>query len=88
MRKEFLGGVPRDEKKVVETFCAHNRENALKTKPKVRLLFLLFFSKAELVQRKRLLGVFSHLLLVVVVVGVGVGCCLDGHNTRRPPRAL
>lgn len=35
MRKEFLGGIPKDEKKAVKAFCEHNRENALKTKPKV-----------------------------------------------------
>lgn len=34
MRKEFLGGTPKDEKKAVKAFCDHNRENALKTKPK------------------------------------------------------
>ncbi|KAL8933006.1 MAG: hypothetical protein Q9211_006016 [Gyalolechia sp. 1 TL-2023] len=34
MRKEFLGGIPKDEKKAVGAFCDHNRENALKTKPK------------------------------------------------------
>ncbi|KAL8745702.1 MAG: hypothetical protein Q9184_007840, partial [Pyrenodesmia sp. 2 TL-2023] len=34
MRKEFLGGIPKDEKKAVKAFCQQNQENALKTKPK------------------------------------------------------
>ncbi|KAI9845616.1 MAG: hypothetical protein M1838_001676 [Thelocarpon superellum] len=34
MRKEFLGGVSKDEKKVVQAFLGHNQENILKTKPK------------------------------------------------------
>ncbi|KAL8736092.1 MAG: hypothetical protein Q9181_002554 [Wetmoreana brouardii] len=34
MRKEFLGGIPKDEKKAVKAFVAQNQENALKTKPK------------------------------------------------------
>ncbi|KAI4247836.1 MAG: hypothetical protein L6R42_009524, partial [Xanthoria sp. 1 TBL-2021] len=34
MRKEFLGGVPKDEKKAVKAFVEQNKENALKTKPK------------------------------------------------------
>lgn len=35
LRKEFLGGVPSDERKVVKALAAQNQENALKTKPKV-----------------------------------------------------
>lgn len=34
LRKEFLGGVPEDEKRAVRAFCAQNAEKALKTKPK------------------------------------------------------
>ncbi|KAL9004198.1 MAG: hypothetical protein Q9188_002971 [Gyalolechia gomerana] len=41
MRKEFLGGIPKDEKKAIKAFCEHNRENALKTKPKGVGLHLL-----------------------------------------------
>ena len=37
MRKEFLGGTSKDEKKAVKAFVEQNKENALKTKPKVRL---------------------------------------------------
>ncbi|KAL8729120.1 MAG: hypothetical protein Q9166_004951 [cf. Caloplaca sp. 2 TL-2023] len=37
MRKEFLGGIVKDEKKAVKAFVEQNKENALKTKPKVRL---------------------------------------------------
>ncbi|KAL8821748.1 MAG: hypothetical protein Q9223_000272 [Gallowayella weberi] len=37
MRKEFLGGIPKDEKKAIKAFVEQNKENALKTKPKVRL---------------------------------------------------
>ena len=37
LRKKVLGGIPNDEKKAVEAFALHNAENALKTKPKVRL---------------------------------------------------
>ncbi|CAO1598804.1 hypothetical protein XANCAGTX0491_002564 [Xanthoria calcicola] len=34
MRKEFLGGTSKEEKKAVEAFVEQNKENALKTKPK------------------------------------------------------
>ncbi|KAL8910609.1 MAG: hypothetical protein Q9171_004103 [Xanthocarpia ochracea] len=34
MRKEFLGGISKDEKKAVQAFVGQNKENALKTKPK------------------------------------------------------
>ncbi|KZF20935.1 hypothetical protein L228DRAFT_249779 [Xylona heveae TC161] len=34
LRKEFLGGVGKDEKKAVKAFAAHNSDTALKTKPK------------------------------------------------------
>ena len=37
MRKEFLGGTSKDEKKAVKAFVEQNKENALKTKPKVSL---------------------------------------------------
>jgi hypothetical protein len=37
LRKKVLGGIPNDEKKAVKAFALHNAENALKTKPKVRL---------------------------------------------------
>jgi len=35
MRREFLNGVSDDDDAVVEAFTHHNRESALKTKPKV-----------------------------------------------------
>ena len=35
IRKEFLGGVASDERKVAKALAAQNQENALKTKPKV-----------------------------------------------------
>ena len=35
IRKEFLKGIPNDEKKAVKAFIAQNSENMLKTKPKV-----------------------------------------------------
>lgn len=35
LRKEFFGGIPKDEKKVVKAFIRHNEENMLKKKPKV-----------------------------------------------------
>ena len=38
MRKEFFGGISQGEKKAVKAFVGMNTENALKTKPKVRLL--------------------------------------------------
>ena len=38
LRKEFFGGIGPDEKKAVKAFVGMNTENALKTKPKVRLL--------------------------------------------------
>ena len=34
IRREFLGGIGKDEKKVVKAFVDNNSENALKTKPK------------------------------------------------------
>jgi hypothetical protein len=37
LRKKVLGVIPNDEKKAVKAFALHNAENALKTKPKVRL---------------------------------------------------
>lgn len=39
LRKEFLGGIPKDEKKAVKAFVNQNTENALKTKPKVSCFF-------------------------------------------------
>ena len=35
MRKEFLRGVGKDEKKVIKAFVGMNVEGMLKTKPKV-----------------------------------------------------
>lgn len=35
LRKEYLGGVADDERMVVTKFIDHNKESALKTKPKV-----------------------------------------------------
>lgn len=61
LRKEFLGGIPKDDKKAVNAFCGQNQENALKTKPKVRSFFLFPLYK------NLLLGLFSHLL--------PIGCC-------------
>jgi hypothetical protein len=37
LRKEFLGGVDKDDKQVVTAFVNKNQENILKTKPKVSL---------------------------------------------------
>jgi hypothetical protein len=37
LRKQILRGAPNDEKKVIKAFATQNSENALKTKPKVRL---------------------------------------------------
>lgn len=48
MRKHILGGIPNDEKKAIKAFAAHNSQNALKTKPKVRALL---FSKPPRVFR-------------------------------------
>lgn len=36
LRKEFLGGVGAEEKRVVQRFVAGNAEGMLKTRPKVR----------------------------------------------------
>lgn len=41
MRKEFLEGAPKNEAKVVKAFVAANKENALKTRPKVRTSHLI-----------------------------------------------
>lgn len=35
VRREILGGVPNDEKKVIKAFFNQNKESALKTRPKV-----------------------------------------------------
>ncbi|KAI9871509.1 MAG: hypothetical protein M1830_002805 [Pleopsidium flavum] len=35
LRREFFGGIPKDEKRAVKAFVSQNTENALKTKPKV-----------------------------------------------------
>ena len=35
MRKEFLSGISKDDKKAVKALVEQNKENALKTKPKV-----------------------------------------------------
>ena len=40
IRKEYLGGVPKDEKKVMERFVAEHKDTSLKTKPKVSELCL------------------------------------------------
>ena len=40
LRKQILRGAPNDEKKVIKAFATQNSENALKTKPKVRLHLL------------------------------------------------
>lgn len=37
IRKHFLKGVAHDEKKAIKAFAAQNAENALKTRPKVRV---------------------------------------------------
>ncbi len=39
MRKQILGSSSNDEKKAVKAFADQNKENALKTKPKVRVSF-------------------------------------------------
>lgn len=41
IRKEILGGIPKDEKKAAKAFVSQNSQNALKTKPKVRRDFML-----------------------------------------------
>lgn len=41
-RKEFFGGIRKDEKKVVKAFVNQNAENALKTKPKVSSFYYQF----------------------------------------------
>lgn len=35
VRREFLGGIPKDAKKAVKAFTGHNSDSMLKTKPKV-----------------------------------------------------
>ncbi|KAL8935145.1 MAG: hypothetical protein Q9216_005569 [Gyalolechia sp. 2 TL-2023] len=57
MRKEFLGGIPKDEKKAVKAFCDHNKENALKTKPKTEVLALFLAVDGRRGPRTRLLAV-------------------------------
>lgn len=45
MRREFLKGASDDDDEVVDAFTHHNRESALKVKPKVRS-FLCFLALA------------------------------------------
>ena len=59
IRKEVLGGVPKDETKAIKAFVSQNRENALKTKPKVRVIFLFHPSSFRLIS-------FSHFLHQIV----------------------
>ena len=40
VRKQFMNGIPDDEKKAVKAFVSQNQESALKSKPMVRLIFL------------------------------------------------
>ena len=47
IRKEVLGGISKDEKKVVKAFISQNGENALKTKPKVSFQLLPSSSLAQ-----------------------------------------
>jgi hypothetical protein len=49
MRREFLKGASDDDDAVVDAFTHHNRESALKTKPKVRG-FLCFLPPSILVE--------------------------------------
>ena len=35
MRKHFLGGAPKNDARIVKAFVASNKDNALKTRPKV-----------------------------------------------------
>lgn len=44
LRKEILGVTMADEKKSIRAFADQNKENALKTKPKVRVSLLLLVS--------------------------------------------
>jgi len=37
MRKYVFGGIGNDEKKAIKAFAAQNSDNALKTRPKVRV---------------------------------------------------
>jgi hypothetical protein len=43
MRREFLKGVSDDDDAVVDAFTHHNKESALKTKPKVWKFFCFLF---------------------------------------------
>jgi hypothetical protein len=36
MRKHIFGGISKDEQKAIKAFTNQNKDNALKTKPKVR----------------------------------------------------
>lgn len=39
IRREFFNGISDDDSRAVKAFVSQNRENALKTKPKVSILF-------------------------------------------------
>lgn len=44
VRRQFMNGVPNDEKKAAKAFVSQNQESALKSKPMVRVTFPLFLS--------------------------------------------
>ena len=49
MRKEFFGGIGRDEKKAIRAFAGHNSRTALKTKPKVSLHLIFIHQQPQLI---------------------------------------
>lgn len=48
IRQEYLGGVSKDQAKVVKRFVDEHKETSLKTKPKVRSSFLPYKSYCDI----------------------------------------
>jgi uncharacterized protein (TIGR02453 family) len=70
MRREYLGGVGRDEKKVVKAFVGMNTENMLKTKPKV--WFDSFISGSETSLTFGMFRATRQTILISICCGYGI----------------
>lgn len=78
MRREILNGIPDDEKEAVKTFVDHNKESALKVKPKVSV------GPAQFVSARMIASCRVHskhptpfIILIITRHGNGYG---DGHG--------
>ena len=63
VRKELFNGVPEDEKKVIKAFVELNKENMLKTKPKVSSNLPLHDGMTKILIRDTTLRILTSLFL-------------------------